>query len=160
MAELDYPLLNGRAASWASISLRLGGASLSGAKALRGFRAISWKTTVERSPVKGAGRRVMAFTDGNVTDEASVTWIYETYDSLVQELGASFMDKPIVLATAYKLGTNVVRTVEIQAIGMKETGGDHSEGTEGLEVPMPLDVIRILYDGKDPAEDSVDLAAF
>lgn len=154
MAELDYPVINNRPVSWARLKLQLGGASLSGSQALRGFRAISYKTTVERSEVRGAGREIHGHTDGNVSHEASVTWIWETWDHLVQLLGAGFMDKGLVLSLAYRLGvgTNQIRTVEIIASGMKEAGGDHSEGTEGLEMPMPLDVTRIKYDGKDPVE--------
>lgn len=159
MAELDFPTINNNPVSWARITLQIGGASLSGSQALRGFRALSYKTTIERSPVKGAGRRIIGYTDGNIADEASVTFIYETYDHLVQLLGEGFMDKPLTLSISFRLGTGVVRKVEIQASGMKESGGDFSEGTEGLEVPIPLDVVRILYDGKDPALEPVDLTS-
>jgi hypothetical protein len=150
MAELEYPTINGHAASWASIGLQLSGANLNGSQALRGFRAINYKTTVERTAVMGAGRETYAFTEGTVAHEASVTWIYETYDHLCQLLGDGFMDKGLVLSVSFKLGTNVVRTVQITAKGMKESGGDFSQGTEGLEIPTPLDVLRILYDGKSP----------
>ncbi|XXX79170.1 hypothetical protein WMF30_10390 [Sorangium sp. So ce134] len=155
MAELDYPLVNNRPVSWARLKVQLSGANLSGSRALRGFRAISYKVTVERSPVRGAGRKPYGHTDGNVSYEASLTWIYETWVHLIRELGNGFMDKEIVVSLAYRLGiaTNNISTVEIVANGMKEAGGDHSEGTEGLEMPMPLDVTSIKIDGKDPVED-------
>ena len=57
MAELDFPTINGNPVSWARITLQIGGESLSGSQALRGFRAISYKTTVERSAVKGCKSR-------------------------------------------------------------------------------------------------------
>ncbi|WP_437309999.1 hypothetical protein [Sorangium sp. So ce388] len=155
MSELAYPLINGHAASWASIGLQIGGTEgtkLTGSQALRGFRAISYKSTLERSAVEGAGREVHAFTEGKLTHEASVTWIFETYDHLVQQLGDGFMDQGFVLSVSFRLGTNVIRNVQIIAKGMKETGGDFSQGTEGLEIPMPLDVLRILYDGKSPVK--------
>jgi hypothetical protein len=155
MAELEYPTINGHAASWASIGLQLSGANLNGSQALRGFRAINYKTTVERTAVYGAGREATAFTEGTVAHEASVTWIAETYDHLVQTLGDGFMDKGIVLSVSFKLGTNVIRTVQITAVGLKESGGDFSQGTEGLEIQTPLDVIRILYDGKSPTTTTV-----
>ncbi len=156
MSELEYPTINGHAASWASIGLQLSGANLSGSQALRGFKAISYKTTVERTAVSGAGREVMAYTEGTVAHEASITWIWETYDHLLQTLGEGFMDKGLVLSVSFRLGVNdTIRTVQITAAGMKETGGDFSQGSDGLESPMPLDVLRILYDGKSPTKTTI-----
>jgi hypothetical protein len=149
MAELDFPTINGHAVSWANIELQVGGIDLSGSTGYRGFKAISYKTTVERSEVRGAGREIISYTDGNVAHESSVTWIFESYHALVDQLGAGFMDKQITLTVSFKLADRF-RTVEITTVGMKEAGGDFSQGTEGLEIPMPLDTIRILYDGQSP----------
>lgn len=152
MEELAFPLINGHAASWADVGLQIGGANIPASLALRGFKAISYKTTVERTAVPAAGREIYGYTKGTVSHEASVTWIWETYDALIQMLGEGFMDKGMVLTVSFKLGTNKIRTVQITVAGMKETGGDFSQGSDGLESSMPFDVTRILYDGKSPVE--------
>ncbi|MGK3995096.1 hypothetical protein [Sorangium sp. So ce1024] len=155
MAELAFPLINGHAASWADIGLQVGGVNLPASVALRGFKAINYKTTVERTPIYGSGREVIGWTRGTVSHESSVTWIWETYDELIQQLGEGFMDKGMVLTVSFRLGTNVIRTVQITVAGMRETGGDFSQGSDGLESPMPFDTTRILYDGKSPVETTI-----
>jgi hypothetical protein len=152
MAEPTYPIINDWITSWASISCAVGGENLPTSTALRAFRAISYKTTVERTGVRGEGRNILGFTEGAISHEASVTVIAEAYYSLIDDLGEGFMDKGLDLTVQFKLPNNRIRTVQIQAAGMKETGGDFSEGTDGLEFPIPLDVTRILYDNLEPTE--------
>ena len=154
MAEIEFPIINGFVVSWASISLQIGGIDLSGTTGYRGFRALSYKTTVERSPMYGAGREIIGYTEGTVAHEASVTWIFESYHAVIDQLGEGFMDKGMTLSASFKLNDRF-RAVTITSKGMKEAGGDYSQGTEGLENAMPLDVIKILYDGKSPVVTTV-----
>jgi hypothetical protein len=147
--SLTYPTVNNKAYSGVSLSLRISGDGLAGARLTKLIKAISHKTGVERGEVRGTDRQAYAHTAGKVTHEASITFVKEEFDALVTELGAGFMDKPLTLTVSTKEGSSV-DTVTITASGMKEYGGDYSEGTDGLECVVPLDVLRILKNGVSP----------
>lgn len=146
---LTYPTVNNKAYSWVSTNLRISGDGLAGARLTKLIKAISYKTTVERGEVRGTDRQLYAHTAGNVSHEASVTFVKEGFDDLKAELGAGFMDKPLTLTVSTKEGTSI-DTVTITASGMNEVGVDASEGTDGLEVVVPLSVLRILHNGVSP----------
>lgn len=147
--SLQYPTVNNKAYSWVSLSLRISGEGLAGARLTKLIKAISFKTSVERGDVRGTDRQTYAHTRGKVTHEASITFVKEEFDALTAEMGEGFMDKPLTLTVSTKEGSNV-DTHTITASGMKEYGGDYSEGTDGLECVVPLDVLRILKNGVSP----------
>ena len=147
--SLTYPTVNNKAYSWVSLSLRISGEGLAGARLTKLIKAVSHKTSVERGEVRGTDRQAYAHTAGKVTHEASITFVKEEFDALCAELGEGFMDKPLTLTVSTKEGANV-DTVTITASGMKEYGGDYSEGIDGLECVVPLDTLRILKNGVSP----------
>lgn len=150
--SLQYPTVNNKAYSWVSLSLRISGAGLAGSRLTKLIKNVSHKTTVERGEVRGTNRQVYAHTKGKVSHESSITFVKEEFDALVTEFGNGFMDKSLTLTLSTKEGSSI-DTVTITASGMKEYGGDYSEGTDGLECQVPLDTLRILKNGLSPVDE-------
>jgi hypothetical protein len=147
--SLQYPLINNKTYSWVSIRLQASGPALAGSELIKAIRAVSYKTTVERGDTRGTDRETYGFTAGKVSHESSITFIKEAFDDFVSGIGAGFMDKSITWTLSYKEGSRI-DTITIVTAGMKEFGGDHSEGSDALEVVVPFDTIRILKNGVSP----------
>lgn len=147
------PTVNGFRVSFASVALKL---SAQGASALDTdlvqFTDVSYKTTVERAEVPGAGRSGQGFTAGRVKHEGSFKISFEEHRKLATALGEGFLDTPITLSVFVQY-RGETHTDTITGY-MKETGAGFN-GTEGTVIDVPLDVSQILYDGKQAIVDTV-----
>lgn len=86
----EYPILNGRAPSWADIGITL---NITGGQTYKDIdiKSIKWSSKVERGEQRGAsGGRVMKRTTGSVTNEGSC----EFYKSGLRKLVKAIMAAP------------------------------------------------------------------
>lgn len=146
--SLSYPSVNNRRLSWVSIKLKYSAPGKPSTDTL-GFKDISYKTTIERQPVYGAGREILGYTAGVKKDEASVKMLAEEQKLLIAILGEGFMDIPLTWVVFMQEGSEKHTDTIVGAL-MKENDHQFSQGPDGLEVTMPFDVHYVLYDGKAP----------
>lgn len=142
---LSYPLVNGFAVSWASLTLKRDGDDE------LGFREISWKNAVERSEVRGQGRQILRHTRGDLKPELSITYLLEEFRDFRTALGAGYMDKTVAYFLSYAEGT-FISNVEFVGCKMKEEDHSHTQGPDGLTVTVPFDIIAIIVDKLAPIE--------
>lgn len=144
MAAPLVPLINGRRYSWASIEVKVAG------RILTGITEVSYKNTVEREGVRGAGRQKLGTTEGDLDSEASMTLLAEDYYALLDLLAPNKVgafDKQFTVVVSYTAPNNATITDTIVGASLKEGDHSHSRGTEALTVTCPLDCMYVLENG-------------
>lgn len=142
---LSYPLVNGFAVSWASLTLKRDGDDEFG------FREISWKNAIERAAVRGQGRQILRHTKGDLTPELSITYLLEEFADFRKALGAGYLDKNISYFLSYSEGT-FISNVEFVGCLIKEEDCSHSQGPDGLTVTVPFDLKAAIVDKLPPID--------
>jgi hypothetical protein len=146
LIPVSYPTVNGYRYSWASIVATIASGTVT--QQLVGLKAISYSNSVARSEVRGEGRQRLGFTAGNVGSDCSFTILKEEWFNFIfalDQLGP-YLDQPFDLAVSYSEGA-IVKTDTIVGCKIKKDAHDHSQGTDGLEVKVDLDITYILLDG-------------
>lgn len=144
--SISYPLVNGVRYSFSSIKLTFNG------KQVVGFKEISYKQTKEPSAVRGAHPQKLGRTQGELEEESSLTVYEEEWNELLDILGDGYMDAVFDITVTYATNELVTRVVTDKIFGAQIKGIDksRSQGPDGLEVKLDLDVMEIHLDGKKP----------
>lgn len=142
MAMPQYPLINGRRYSFASIDFRMKGIAVVGVK------EITYSDKLEPAKVKGTKAQPLGRTLGDYEPEASVTMYREEFDELVAQLGDGYGGIAFDLVCHYADEGAPTSTDEVRGCRIKSVENQHSQGTDGLEVKLELDCMYILRNGK------------
>src|SRR5262249_41122682 len=145
MANPAYPLVNGKRLSWARIKISLDKAG----GEIFGYRAIMYKNAISRGKVRGHGRQVLGFTDGDLDSDASITMLEEEWRELITVLGSGYMDVPFTITVSYVLDNRTYTDVLV-GCQIKEDPHDHKQGPDALEVQIPLDLLYVKINGLNP----------
>lgn len=139
---MQYPMINGFRYDFSCIELRMKN------KRRRGFTDINYTTSREHGDVEADGEEKIGVTPGRVRDEASVTMLKEEADALIAENGDRFGTKPFDIVVSYSSDsgnhTDTLRGCRIKSVGNAHQAG----GNGGLVVPIQLNVMQILINGK------------
>ena len=156
----DEKEINGNVYSWSSIELKLDG----GADDLLvelpyvGVTKIKYNEKIERALVYGLGKsfKPLGMTRGKYSADSSLTMRKHSAEALRKALaaksadGATFGEVSFQAIVSYsEPGSNQEPiVVEINGCRIAGTGGDHSEGADGLEEEVPLTVLSIVTNGR------------
>jgi hypothetical protein len=146
---ISYPLVNGKRLGWSRIKIavdKVGGE-------IFGFRAIMYKNAIERGKVRGHGRQVLGFTEGDLDSDASITMLEEEWRAFIAVLGSGYMDVPFTTTVSYVLPDGTTTSDQLVGCLIKEDPHDHSQGVDGLEVSVPLDLLYVKVAGLNPIND-------
>ena len=154
MSRFSYPLLNGVAASWADIALRLkpnGGSLLE----VGDIAAVSGTPTVEVGEQREGGR-VIATTRGSVSNEASITLYASGYQKILRGFLPVAPIDPIggdaILTlvhfdfTLHWTPPGAIDILERRFQGCRflSLGNDNAEGNDATQFVCPLHVTKIV----------------
>lgn len=142
----DYPIINGNAYSWASISFKIDGQADLGIY----IKEISYSHKVEREMLRGAGMRPLGFTRGEYGAEGSVTFTREGWNAIISKFGAGYLERSFGVSVSYaELGQNTV-TDELVQVRFGGSENNPSQGAEGTEVSCDLHILAIRENGVNP----------
>jgi hypothetical protein len=141
---MDFPLINGRRYSYASVKIRVGGTEYTGVK------EISYSWSIERSKVRGVGIQPLGMTRGEYDCEGSITLYREDYDELITSLGNGYAEAIFTIAVSYADEGQSTVTDELRGCSLAGAEKSPSQGTDALEVSCDLSIAYILENGKKP----------
>lgn len=143
---IPYPLINGVRYSYSSIKLTVNG------KQIVGHKEVSYKQSKEPGHVRGAHPEKLGRTQGDLENEASLSLYEEEWNELLDALGDGYMDKVFDITVVYATNEDVTRIATDKILGcqIKDIDKSRSQGNEGLEVKLELDVMEIHLNGKKP----------
>lgn len=141
---MDYPLINGNRYSWASVRIRVGSTEY------MDVTEISYSHTMERGTVRGVGAQKLGMTRGEYDAEASITFLKEGFDQLVEALGEGYMEIPFDVAVTYADEGQDTNTDQLVGCRISSIEKNPSQGTDGLTVSCELDVQYIIENGVKP----------
>lgn len=150
MTDVKYPNINGTAPSWAQIRFSID----SHGRAI-GISKISYKETIAREKVRGEGALALEMTEGEIDCEASITMTWREHRRLLSSLqskasasGVTVSQVPFALTVLYRIdaGSQLIEDT-LEGCRLKEIGQDHEAGPKGLMAEVPLDLMRIKWNG-------------
>lgn len=149
----EYPLINGRRHSFASVQLTLNG------KRFAGVASVSYSDSVEPGTVRGTSSQPLGFTRGDYSAEASVALYLEEAAEFEAELGNGIYDKVFDMTVVY--ADDGAPTIQDDVIGCRITSisNDNQSGTDGSQKEYELLPHYIRRDGRDPFERMLSGAA-
>jgi hypothetical protein len=151
MPPPTYPNINGVAPSWAQIRV-----SISGHGRTLGLMGIDYSDKVSREKVRGEGSVPLEMTDGEYDSECKLKMAFRearafqrSLELAADSLGVGVYQVPFEIQVAYRLD-NGSQIIEDQIIGCKvqSFAQAHESGPKGLEVELPIDCMRILWNGR------------
>jgi hypothetical protein len=139
---MDYPLVNGTRHEWSSIEIKLAGAITIG------VREAAYNDKLEPTKVFGVHAEALGRTRGVYTAEGSITLLLDEANSLIELLGDGFKEVVWDMTVSYSEGGKTI-TDEIIGCRIKTTDQSLSQGADGLQRKFDLDVMKVLWNGKD-----------
>jgi hypothetical protein len=138
---IEYPLINGRRFSFASIN-----ATFDGQKII-GFRSINYDATLEIGKVYGTASQKLGRTVGREDSTGSFEMYTEEAKRLLAKLGDGFGRKAfdIVVQFAEDEGDEPSNHSLLGARIIK-VGNAHSEGTDASMMSFDIDIMRVILD--------------
>lgn len=141
MGSPSYPLVNSTIFDFSSVTAMLGPTPYGG------FKAISYKDSLEGEGQFGTFAQPIGFTRGQWKGEASMEMYLEDWYSMITQLGAGFGVVAFPITVLYSEGL-VGHIDELPAVRLKGQAKDYKPGADGLTVKCDLIVMEpIKYDG-------------
>ena len=105
---------------------------------------------MEAGQVRGAHAEVLGETQGELTNEASLTLYKEEWGVLLNKLGDGYMDKRFNVTVLWATNENVTQIQKDEILGARITGVEHSgsQGSDAPTVSLTLSVMEIRLNGK------------
>lgn len=148
----DEKEINGNVYSWSSIELKLDG------EPYVGVTKIKYSEKIERALVYGLGKsfKPIGMTRGKYSADASLTMRKHSAEALRKALAAKSSDGATFGEVAFQAVVSYSEpdsnqepiVVEINGCRIAGSGGDHSEGADGLEEEVPLTILNIVTNGR------------
>lgn len=130
----------GRMAGWNNVKVVMLG------RLVEGITALSYKDSVEKENVYGAGNMPVGRGEGNYKAEASITLLKEEVNALLLALGAGKritdiepFDIPVIYEYNGFILKDVIRNVEFTDNGVDVKQGDKSIATQFTLLPSHID---------------------
>lgn len=147
---MQYPLINGKRYSFASINMSIG------IVPVFGITDISYSHSLEPGEVRGAHPQVLGYTRGEYSCEASVTFLKEEWDEIVTgtglqnpSVGLLEMIIPVIVITYADQGSPIsvdrLFNCRVQSIEVSS-----SSGSDPVEVVVALMPTHIEMNGRMP----------
>ena len=120
---------------------------------IKGISAISYEHGFETEKQFGSGREAFDATEGVYeADDAEITMAEYAYRNLVDSLGAGYMSKAarFDISVAYAHAGEPVITDILERCRIIRDAHDLSQGPDGLEVTITVQVMKVKPNGVDP----------
>lgn len=134
---MSQPLINGQYRNYASVRVNLLG------RTVIGVAAINYKTADAIDPVKVVGsKKAMGFTQGDETNEGSITFYSEELDGIQNGLPAGYSIKdipPFPITVSYVNNSGLQVAHKLMGCKFKENGRSAESGSnDALSQEIPL----------------------
>ena len=141
MSAIQYPLINGRRHSFASIELKLNG------QIFIGFKSINYSRTRSRTMVYGTSPDPLGKTRGTNEYKADCELYLAEFQNFVNDLGSGYGDISFDITVTYsENGFDSICDV-IKGCTLDSTDASNSQGTDATVRKMDLNPIKILFNG-------------
>lgn len=140
-SEASEILINGRAYSWADVTVIILG------RKVQGITAVSWMQSKEKSNNMGQGDRPVSRSHGNRTASASITLSLKEIAAIEVSLpkGKDLLDiKPFPVIVSYNNSENKFISYQLQHCEFTEFGNDISQGDAEATKSLPLIVSQVV----------------
>jgi hypothetical protein len=145
MADVTYPLINGNAYSFASITIDVGGIKF------RGFKEIKYEHSLEPGELRGNHPQLLARTRGQYKASGSLTVFQHEWEQLRDRMGNGFFETVFTVSVMYsELGPVGARCDTLHGVRFTKAAKGGSESNEGTEVPLDMHIMWIEESGKRP----------
>lgn len=144
MPITKFPRVFGHFPDFSSITIFILG------RPIFGVTEITYKTTREPGMVRGAGTRKIGRTRGEFNFEASMKMHKEDMEALRLALGPGYMETEFNITVVYQFKGGTLTTDKLFSCVITEDDASYAQGTDPLEVTIPLDVMDINYNGLSP----------
>ncbi|MEM7372818.1 MAG: hypothetical protein AAF587_29625 [Bacteroidota bacterium] len=126
-------LRNGKAYSWASVTVNIAGVDVIG------IRAISYSENQSVDAVYGVGNKPIAYGTGNITYEGSITLLAEEVRQLQEAAPKGRLQEIPPFSIPVVLEANgIVMTDRLDGVVFKSNGRDMSQGDTTIETEIEL----------------------
>lgn len=139
------PIINGFVYGYSSVEVQFGG------WVFRGIKSIDYKHKRTPGKIRGTHPQILGRTRGQYEAEGSLTMWKHAWDKLRDALGEGYMEFTFPICVTYSERGPLNPTVDIlYGCQIIEVDNSHSEGSDGLEVKLSLDIFMILENGLPP----------
>lgn len=145
MSTPEYPTINGFYPSWAEISCRLAG------KSITDFKSVKWDESVEIGEVYGAGPLKRGTTRGQYKPgKPSIELYLDAADTFEERLTGLASDGQSITLVQFAFKLQWVKRdgrlteVDFEGCRVVKVGQDSKQGTDAEARPYDLDITRII----------------
>lgn len=151
--SVQFPLINGKAHSFASIAIR---ASLDfGDESFSAVQSINYKTSKTHGVVKGNSQNILGRTKGQRENTGDIEVLRVEFDSFIRSLmvgkgaNAGFGDVMFYIMIQYQEAGMPTYTDELQHVLIDDCDFSNSQGTDPSKTKMTLNVGRCIINGRE-----------
>lgn len=138
----QYPKVNGRVLSYASIEVQVDG------EIITGIKAITYNEKIERSKARGTGRRALGRTTGDHDCDGTMTMLREDFhEKIVKGWGNGWSDKAFDIVVTYSEDGVETHTDRLVGCLIDAANGTNEQGTDPLMTELTLNIMDIERDG-------------
>lgn len=140
---IQYPDINGKRYSFASIE-----AKINGAKYL-GFKSINYSDGIEPGIVKGTSPQPLGRTRGEYSASGDCEVYLEEAQAVIDALGEGWGEKPIQIVVQFAEDGKAVQTHQLNGVLLTKAEHSNAVGTDASSVKFTMSIISpILRNGK------------
>jgi hypothetical protein len=141
------PTINGYAYDYSAISISVAGISFSG------INSISYSDGVERTKIYGTGPKPMGVTRGQYSAEGSMEFYKHEWDRFASSI-KNIYDVIFDVTVTYKTPGQQINFDKLVQCRIDKVENSGSAGSDGLMVPVTLNVMDIIRNGKSGMAES------
>lgn len=150
---LDFPVVNGEAYSFASVTLLIGGSPF------RAVKSIDYSNAVERQHVTGTGQLPFGRTAGMYKGDMSVEIWREQLPDFLELLGDGYMQVEFDVEVQFQARGQEMQEVYAQGVALNKDSASMTNSADGLAIKLELDVLRpIRINGLYPVVETPTIA--
>ena len=130
-------MFNSREYEWADLSLSVGG------QALTGFRAVKYKTTLEKEAIYAKGRDPHSIQKGNNAYDGEISLLQSELEALIDSGNGSILGLSVDAEVSYGNPPGAIRTDRILGLQFTEEPKELSQGDKFMEITLPFIALKI-----------------
>lgn len=129
-------MFNSREYDWASVTIMVGGRTLTGA------RGISYKRSQEKELLYGKGNEPTSIQRGNVSYEGSLRVLKSELQALMDAGGGTILDMNVNIVVSYGNAGDTIRTDKLLGLEFTEEPEEMNQGDKNSEHELPFIFLR------------------
>ena len=143
--SVSFPTVNGKAFSFASVTLRANGIPF------RAVKGVDYSSALERQKLYGTDRQAFGRTGGQYKGEASLEIWREQYGDFIESLGDGFMEVEFDVEVQFQEDGQDMQEAFLPSVCIAKGSTSMTNSADGLSVKIELDVLLpIIENGLSP----------